>query len=165
MSSGCAVLPARASDTDEYVVIHNRTAAPVTIVATDGSGGFAVAKEGGTLVFTIPDGTVIPAKGHFLGANTTNGATVLGVTPNATWLTDIADGLGLALFNSATAFTAPNLLDAVGFTPASMPRERSCPLWARAPESMRGSARPRQDRCRTRERMPETSHSSPRPTG
>ena len=107
---------------DEYVVIHNRTASPITVGALDGSTGFAVAKEPGTVVFTIPNGTIIKANGHFLGANDTNGATILGVTPNVPWSADIGDGLGLGLFQSATSFTAPNALDAVGFnTPSAAP--------------------------------------------
>ena len=100
---------------DEYIVIHNRTAADITIAAGDSSAGFGVARSDGTLVFTIPNGTLIKARGHFLGVNTS--AFSLGVQYDAGWTTDIPDGLGLALFDRATPAsfgTTAVTLDAVG---------------------------------------------------
>ena len=54
---------------DEFVEIYNNSDSPVTVQAYDGSGGFAVAASDGVPRFTIPNGTPIPARGHFLGVN------------------------------------------------------------------------------------------------
>ncbi|MBX7187282.1 MAG: choice-of-anchor D domain-containing protein [Vicinamibacteria bacterium] len=112
-----------ASATDEYVALHNRTNTSITIAAPDGSAGFTVADSNGVPVFTIPNGLVIPARGHFLGANTSGGPNVLGVTPDASWTRDLADGLGLGLFNTSTPanFTVATAIDAVGSNVSSPP--------------------------------------------
>jgi hypothetical protein len=55
---------------DEFVEIYNQTNSDVTVNATDGSSGYAVAASDGVIRFVIPNGTVIPARGHYLGANT-----------------------------------------------------------------------------------------------
>jgi hypothetical protein len=72
---------------------------------------------------TIPNGTVIPARGHFLCVNSLgyslgsypagDGTTATG---DATYTTDIPDNVGIALFSSTTTFTLANRLDAVGST-------------------------------------------------
>ncbi|MBX7186710.1 MAG: cadherin-like domain-containing protein [Vicinamibacteria bacterium] len=111
-----------ASATDEYVVIHNKTAADITVASGDATAGFAVASSGGTVAFVIPNGTVIKAKGHYLGVNTTGFS--LGVTADATWTADIGDGAGLALFDSANpaAFGVSALtIDAVGVGSSAAP--------------------------------------------
>ncbi|MBX7185770.1 MAG: fibro-slime domain-containing protein, partial [Vicinamibacteria bacterium] len=105
------------SATDEYIVLHNTTAADITVASTD-SAGFAVASSDATVVFTIPNGAVIPARGHFLGANSVGFS--LGVAPDATWTTDIADSLGLALFDS-TNLGGAAVLDAVGVGTSAAP--------------------------------------------
>src|SRR5262245_58592896 len=51
---------------DEFVEIHNTTGADLTVNTTDGSTGFAVAASNGLARFIIPNGTVIPAFGHYL---------------------------------------------------------------------------------------------------
>jgi hypothetical protein len=110
---------------DEFIEIYNRTNHDITIVATDASGGYAVAASDGVARFVIPDGTLIPSHGHFLGANSVayslgnypsgNGTVT---APDATWTTDIPGNVGIALFNTATAanFVLANRLDAVGST-------------------------------------------------
>ena len=133
---------------DEYVEIYNNTNNDIFVQATDTSGGWAVAVTFGQVtgpLFTIPNGTRIPARGHFLGANSNgyslslypsgnppvipgpNGKVPNGgassfanTTPNATWGFDVPQNdltVGLALFSttSAIAFTAQNRLDAFGF--------------------------------------------------
>jgi len=107
------------STADEYVVIHNRTATDITVAASDASAGFGVASSDGNLLFAIPNGTVIPARGHFLGVNSTGYS--LGGGQDAAWTTDLGDGAGIGIFTSTTTFSAPNLLDAVGFTGGSAP--------------------------------------------
>ena len=164
---------------DEFVEIYNDSNAPLTVNAFDGSAGFALAAADGLTRFTIPNGTVIPARGHYLGVNSagytlgsypastspatggggdaavqSSGATpARGVkktpvltararvlrqprgsaaapesdpapapsataTGNATYTTDIADNVGIALFNTANPanFSATTRLDAVGST-------------------------------------------------
>jgi len=110
---------------DEYVEIYNNSDSDVTVNAFDGSAGFALAASDGTARFTLPNGTVIPARGHYLGVNSTgyslgsypagNGTTATG---DATYTTNIADNAGIALFNTANPanFTLANRLDAVGST-------------------------------------------------
>jgi hypothetical protein len=108
---------------DEFVEIYNNTDLPITVAASDASAGYSLAASNGVARFTIPNGTVIPARGHFLGCNSVgyslaaypagNGTTA---TCDATYTTDIPDNAGLALFRTATAanFTLTNRLDAVG---------------------------------------------------
>jgi hypothetical protein len=110
-----------ASAADEYVVIHNRTSSAIVVGATDGSAGFAVASSDGVPVFTIPNGTVIKSRGFFLGVNTA--AFSLGTTPDATWATNVLDGLGLALFTTANPlnFATATPLDAVGVVGGTAP--------------------------------------------
>ncbi|MDT7780394.1 MAG: hypothetical protein QOC99_2906 [Acidobacteriota bacterium] len=54
---------------DEFVEIYNNGDSDVTINAFDGSAGFSLAASDGIARFTIPNGTVIPARGHYLGTN------------------------------------------------------------------------------------------------
>ncbi|HEX8558477.1 MAG TPA: lamin tail domain-containing protein [Pyrinomonadaceae bacterium] len=178
------VVPSGDDALDEYVEIYNDSDSDVTVNAFDGSAGFAVAASDGVARFTIPNGTVIPARGHYLGVNSggyslagypastqpaagdaagargapktsarlaapparggkqTARVNVLRVekrpagpskaadagdatpgpsasaTGDATYVTDIADNAGVALFNTANAanFTPGNRLDAVGST-------------------------------------------------
>jgi hypothetical protein len=118
---------------DEFIEIYNNTDAPITVATADGSAGYAVASSSNTTLndatptirFTIPNGTVIPARGHFLGTNSVgyslstapagNGTTATG---DITYATDIPDNAGIALFNTATAanFSTLTRLDAVGST-------------------------------------------------
>ncbi len=68
---------------------------------------------------TIPNGTVIPVRGHFLCTNSV--AYSLGgyAAGDATYATDIADNAGIALFNNdsgGASFSLANRFDAVGST-------------------------------------------------
>lgn len=108
---------------DEFIEIYNPSPANYFINAFDGSSGFSVAASAGGLRFVIPNGTVIPPGGHYLGVNSAgyslstypagNGTTATG---DATYTTEIPDNTGIALFNTSTAgnFTLVNRLDAVG---------------------------------------------------
>ncbi|MDT5272987.1 MAG: hypothetical protein QOH49_5173 [Acidobacteriota bacterium] len=65
---------------DEFVELYNNTDQPITVQALDASGGWTVAVSNGQItgpLFTIPNGTIIPARGHLLGANT-NGYSLSG---------------------------------------------------------------------------------------
>ena len=110
---------------DDNVEIYNNGDSDVTVNAFDGSAGFALAASSGGIRFTIPNGTVIPARGHYLGVNSVgyslasypagNGTTATG---DATYTTDIPDNAGIAIFNTANPpnCTLANRLDAVGAT-------------------------------------------------
>lgn len=109
---------------DEYVQVYNGGASAHTVAAASGTG-YAVAASNGVVRCTIPNGTVIPARGHFLCANSVSyslGAYPGGsaaATPDATFTTDIPDNAGIALFNNNTgggSFSLANRLDAVGST-------------------------------------------------
>ena len=108
---------------DEYVEIYNNSNSDVMVNAFDGSAGFALAASDGTTRFTIPNGTTIPARGHYLGVNSVGyslagypAASGTTATGDATYTTDIPDNFGIALFNTANPanFTITNRLDAVG---------------------------------------------------
>ena len=161
---------------DEFIEIYNAGDSPITVQAFDGSAGFALAASDGVTRFTIPNGTVIAARGHYLGINSvgyslgsypasTNtpaggggepeastaptstsvrvskkgsapvrrvrrpvsstapeGDTIPGpsatATGDATYTVDIADNVGIALFNTSNPvnFSTTTRLDAVGST-------------------------------------------------
>jgi len=108
---------------DEYVEIYNNSGADHTVAG--GGTGYAVAVSDGVVRCVIPNGTVIPNRGHYLCVNSVgyslasyaagNGTTATG---DATFTTDIPDNAGIAIFNTSLAgdFTLANRLDAVGST-------------------------------------------------
>jgi len=102
---------------DEYVEIYNNSDTSTTVASQVGSG-FAVAASDAVVRCTIPNGTVIPGRGHFLCTNSI--AYSLGgyATGDATFATDIPDNAGIALFNNNVPanFILANRLDAVGST-------------------------------------------------
>jgi hypothetical protein len=110
---------------DEFVEVYNNTGSSHTVRTADGSAGYAVVAQDNLVRCTIPAGTVIPARGHYLCVNSVgyslaahpagNGTTAAG---DATYTLDIPDNSGLAVFRTATPaeFNAGHRLDAVGFT-------------------------------------------------
>ncbi len=112
------------NSTDEFVEIYNPNDAPVTVTSVTGAG-YALVASDGVARFIIPNGTVIPARGHYLGVNSLgyslasypagSGQTAVG---NATYTTDIPDNAGIALFWTSLPadFTPANRIDAVGST-------------------------------------------------
>jgi Lamin Tail Domain len=122
---------------DEFVELYNNTDSPITVQALDASAGWSVVISDGQIaeaIFTIPNGTSIPARGHLLGANTNGYSLTLypsgnpgpspspgpyaNTTPDRTWDFDVPDGSGVALFatTNGTNLTAGTRLDAAGFT-------------------------------------------------
>jgi hypothetical protein len=112
---------------DEFIEIYNNIGAAHTVTALSGTG-YGVAASDGVTRCSIPNGTVIPAGGHYLCVNTTgyslssypagNGTTATG---DATWTSanDIPDNAGIAIFNNNTgggSYSLANRLDAVGST-------------------------------------------------
>lgn len=102
--------------TNEYVEIYNNSGADHTVAG--GGTGYAVAASDGVARCVIPNGTVIPNRGHYLCTNSVGYGLSGNATGNATFTTDIPDNTGIALFNTSVGvdFTLANRLDAVGFT-------------------------------------------------
>ena len=110
---------------DEFIELYNTSTSPLTISASPTGTGYGVAASDGVLRCSIPNGTVIPGRGHFLCTNSIgysygaypegNGTTATG---DATYALDIPDNAGIALFTSNVIvnFTLANRLDAVGST-------------------------------------------------
>ncbi len=110
---------------DEFIEIFNASGADHTVDALSGSG-YGVAASDGTTRCSIPNGTVIPNRGHYLCVNSVgyslasypagNGTTATG---DATYTTNIPDNVGIALFNNnsgGASYNLANRLDAVGST-------------------------------------------------
>lgn len=108
---------------DEFIEILNATGADHTVAG--GGTGYAIVASNGVARCVIPNGTVIPNRGHYLCVNSVgyslasypagNGTTATG---DATYTTDIPDNAGIALFNTSVAanFVLANRFDAVGST-------------------------------------------------
>jgi hypothetical protein len=129
---------------DEFIEIYNNSNSAHTVNSSDGSAsGYAVAASDGAVRVLIPQGTVIPARGHFLGCNSVgysltsypsgnNGAMATTATCDATYTANIPNGedpdnagpnpplprRGIALFSTANSanFNTGTVLDAVGPT-------------------------------------------------
>lgn len=121
---------------DEFIELYNNTDQTITVRAIDASPGWGVAISNGLIAGTIcvvPNGTAIPARGHYLCANG-NGyslagypsgsapmpalAPMLSATPDSAYYLDVPDGFGIALFKSTFPLNqnANTRLDAFGFT-------------------------------------------------
>lgn len=101
---------------DEFIELYNTTSGRLTVQAADGSSGLGVAASDGVTRCTVPNGTVIPAHGHYLCAN--NSAS-LPIEADNTYAAGIPDNAGIGLFNNATggaSYNLANRLDAVGST-------------------------------------------------
>lgn len=110
---------------DEFIEIYNASGANHTVTALSGTG-YGIATSDGVTKCTIPNGTIIPLRGHFLCVNSVgyslgsypagNGTTATG---DATYATDIPGNTGIAIFNNNTggaSYSIANRLDAVGST-------------------------------------------------
>src|SRR5262245_9555043 len=74
---------------DEFIEIYNDNDAPHTVAAISGTG-YAIAASDGIVRCTIPNGTVIPARGHWLCVNSAGYA--LGTYPAGNGTTATGDG-------------------------------------------------------------------------
>jgi hypothetical protein len=103
---------------DEFIEIYNDFGSDHTVVAASGTG-YGVAASDGTTRCSIPNGTVIPARGHYLCTNSMAYSLGGNATGDATYTTDIPDNAGIALFNNNTgggSYVLANRFDAVGST-------------------------------------------------
>ena len=108
---------------DEFIELYNNSGADHTVAG--GGTGYAVAASNGVARCVVPNGTVIPNRGHYLCVNSVgyslasypagNGTTATG---DATYTSNIPDNAGIAIFNTSVAanFNLANRLDAVGST-------------------------------------------------
>ena len=122
---------------DEFVELYNPGTSPLVVTTSDGSDGWALAYSGNgttvTAVTTIPVGTVIPAKGHFLLTGNqlspiaASAVYSLATTPNTAfrdsggdtgYAIDNADNGGFAIFKTSNAanFAVGTRMDSVGFS-------------------------------------------------
>lgn len=116
--------------TDEFIELYNNTDADLIIKATDGSAGWTLRSSDGTLGVAIPNGDVIPARGHYLLANS-NGYSLAPYPTsqrncaggncaygNRNFTSDTPENTGIALFRTTNPanFTLAYRLDAAGPT-------------------------------------------------
>jgi glucose/arabinose dehydrogenase len=118
---------------DEFVELYNNTNDTITVSTSDNSAGWSLVTGRDTasgvvleIYQVIPNGTPIPARGHYLVAGNAYSLANYGGTnralADATTQNDLSGDdaqhpfRGVALFRTANAnnFTAPNRLDAVG---------------------------------------------------
>jgi hypothetical protein len=119
---------------DEFVELYNPASTPLTVTTTDGSDGWALAYSTPAGVVStlaaIPNGTTIPAHGHYL---ITNEVAAAGIAPyslrgypntevrpsdaDAMYTPDLADNGGVAIFRTADPanFNAGTRMDSAGF--------------------------------------------------
>ena len=103
---------------DEFIELYNATDSPIAVGDT-ASVGWTLVGSDGLVRCTIPNGTVIPARGHFLVVNNSDpgGYSLTAyAAADLTYTTDIVDDIGIALFRSAVNFDLTHRLDAVGFS-------------------------------------------------
>jgi hypothetical protein len=112
---------------DDFVELYNNSNSPLTVAASDASAGYGVYKTGAdcnatpVLIATIPNGTVIPARGHYLLVGSTYSLANYGgagaAVGNQTLTSDIEDDHNVAVFSTANVanISSANRLDAAGF--------------------------------------------------
>lgn len=113
-----------AGGNDEFIELYNNTNSPITVADTAGGTGYAVVGTNTTGAFsnrcTVPNGTVIPARGHFLCTNNGAAGYSLGgyAAGDVNYATGIVDGGGVAVFSTTTAASwgTNTRYDAVGFS-------------------------------------------------
>ena len=112
---------------DDFVEVYNNSDTPLTIAASDASAGYGLFKMGAdcnatpVLIGVIPNGTVIPARGHFLFVGSAYSLGNYGGTGaaagNLTLSEDIESDRNVAIFttSSVAGLSSVTRLDAVGF--------------------------------------------------
>jgi len=112
---------------DDFVELYNNANSPLTISASDASAGYGLYKIGAdcnaapVLIGTIPNGTVIPARGHYLIVGSQYSLANYGGTGaaagNLTMSSDIESDRNVAVFSTANVanISSANRLDAVGY--------------------------------------------------
>ncbi|HEX8140038.1 MAG TPA: hypothetical protein VF544_20925 [Pyrinomonadaceae bacterium] len=116
-----------AGENDEFIEIYNNSNGNITVNAADGSAGWALVASDGIVRFVIPNGIMIPPRGHFLAVNALGyslgsypAGEDRGATADISYLLDIPDKGGIALFRTTNPqnFTTWHRIDAVGYETA-----------------------------------------------
>jgi hypothetical protein len=107
---------------DDFVEIYNNSDSPHTVTSSDGSPGYGLFKMGAAcgdtpvLIGIIPNGTIIPARGHylFIGSAYSLGGYSAG---DQTLSSDIESDRNVGIFSTASLFgiSTTTRFDAVGF--------------------------------------------------
>ncbi len=117
-----------AGDGDDFVEVYNNSDSPLTVAASDASSGYGLFKKGvncsanPVLIGVIPNGTVIPARGHYLFVGSAYSLANYGGTGaaagNLTLTQDIEPDTNIAIFNTTEVanLTSVTRLDAVGLS-------------------------------------------------
>jgi hypothetical protein len=117
-----------AGDGDDFVELYNNSDSPLTVAASDASGGYGLFKKGvncsanPVLIGVIPNGTVIPARGHYLFVGSAYSLANYGGTGAAagdqTMSQDIEPDTNIAIFNTTEVANLNSVtrLDAVGLS-------------------------------------------------
>ena len=120
-------------DGDEYIELYNTAETEISVQSVDGSAGWALVQRGPSclsppeVIAVIPNGTLIPARGHYLLVGNEYSLGGYPAGPGATAVGDqnlsatLEDDRSIALFNTAdpTSFAMETRLDAVGFDAGS----------------------------------------------
>lgn len=111
---------------DDFVEVYNNTDSALTIAASDASAGYGLFKKGANcsatpiLIGVIPNGTVIPARGHYLFVGSAYSLSNYGGTGaaagNLTLSADLEDDANIGIFNTSSvqSLSSVTRLDAVG---------------------------------------------------
>ena len=107
---------------DDFIELYNNSDAALTIGASDASSGYGVYKMGAdcnaapSLVGIIANGTIIPARGHYLLTGSQYALTTT-ASGDATLMSDIESDRNIAVFTTADVsnISTATRLDAVGF--------------------------------------------------
>ncbi|HSK63419.1 MAG TPA: hypothetical protein VK893_06255, partial [Pyrinomonadaceae bacterium] len=112
---------------DDFVEVYNNSDSPLIVAASDASSGYGLFKMGAdcsatpVLIGVIPNGTVIPARGHFLFVGSAYSLSNYGGTGAAagdlTLSEDIESDRNVGIFttSSVAGLSSVTRLDAVGF--------------------------------------------------
>jgi endonuclease G len=98
---------------NEFIELYNQTSENVVLT------GWTLRASTGTTLLTLP-AALISAHGHYLVGGTGYGLSSY-AAPDASLISDIPDGAGVALFNNSTTFNLSTRLDAVGFSGVADP--------------------------------------------
>ena len=107
---------------DTFIEFYNNSDSPLTISASDASTGYGVFKMGvdcnasPVLIATIPNGTIIKGRGHYLVAGTGYSLSAY-AAPDQTLSADLEQDRNVAVFNTANPANLSSVtrLDAIGF--------------------------------------------------
>jgi hypothetical protein len=109
-------------DGNDFVELYNNSNSPLTVASSDATAGYGIFKMGTDcnatpiLIGTVPNGTIIPARGHYLLVGSSYSLTTY-ATGDQTMTSDIEDDHNVAVFSTASllALATTNRLDSVGF--------------------------------------------------